>query len=333
MKQYPDTLILMVGPNCTPNYISAEMLRPKRIMLVFSRETEDAKDRLKNVFQHKGLAVLECFLEDAYCATDIRRDVIRALREYGIPRGPGLHLNYTGGTKAMAVHAYEAWREYAGSDGLASYVSSTESKLNYSDGTFDMVDVDLDFETLCRLQGIKQAYAPYDAAKNGCPKEDFEIAKKAIVKPEEKPNQGFWLEKWVACQMVQVLPEGSEVLVNFTSIMGNRGFEVDVFAIRGHRPFVISCATSRHIEICKQKVFEVAFRANQLCGEWARPALVCLDVRSDEGVDLTDALQTDVKGMWNSPNVPKIFGQKHLIQWLGWDGPPDRSSLKEWVED
>ena len=74
----PSLLILLVGSNPLPNYLSACALRPREIALVYTKETSDAKDRLKREISRAlgdatSFVAPDPFVEDATCATAVRR--------------------------------------------------------------------------------------------------------------------------------------------------------------------------------------------------------------------------------------------------------------------
>src|ERR1700674_5756434 len=80
MSEHRDTtlLILLVGSNPLPSDLSACALRPRRIALVYTEETKDAKERLKTQLRRalvEDLVIAESFVEDATCATTVRRGV------------------------------------------------------------------------------------------------------------------------------------------------------------------------------------------------------------------------------------------------------------------
>jgi hypothetical protein len=107
-------LILLVGSNPLPNYLSACALRPVRIALVYTDETAEAKNCLKEVLRRVlGNTVdfgdSDLFVQDAASATEAQRAFVDLL-----PGGGGaqdIWLNYTGGTKVMATHARMAFKD------------------------------------------------------------------------------------------------------------------------------------------------------------------------------------------------------------------------------
>lgn len=147
-----EDLVLLVGSNPYPNYLVARLLQPRRLYLIVSRQTvQGVAPRLAGVLK-KVLPDLEAVrtLEAGHAdPRDIRR-VVRELPE-------GTHLNYTGGTKAMAVHVYEAWKERGGRQDQASYLDGRAGALVVADGHTSLPiaeGLDVSLETLAELHGL-----------------------------------------------------------------------------------------------------------------------------------------------------------------------------------
>lgn len=152
-------LILLVGSNPLPNYLSACALRPGKIALVYTEETEDAKDRLKRKLKE----VLTSDVEDALVkdATDARE--VRRTIDHVLPgKNTEVLLNYTGGTKVMAVHARMAFYERGGTAEHASYLDEggkgRQPRLRFDCGDSkplaEFEDVPLNLQTVFSLHGI-----------------------------------------------------------------------------------------------------------------------------------------------------------------------------------
>src|SRR5438067_1281339 len=107
-----DHLILLVGGKPLPNAVAAKVLaRPDtQISLLHSREGALIADRLNTwLTQHAGRQRAE--------PKEIREadpvSIINGTRErLAAGRGATIGLHYTGGTKAMSVHAYRAVEEW-----------------------------------------------------------------------------------------------------------------------------------------------------------------------------------------------------------------------------
>jgi hypothetical protein len=97
-----DQLILLVGENPLPNWIAAQLLIKDggTFHLIYSNETHKIAQRLRDRLTG-DVRLLQVNPTDA---EDIHWQLHRHLRAY---QG-ALGLHYTGGTKAMAVHTYQA---------------------------------------------------------------------------------------------------------------------------------------------------------------------------------------------------------------------------------
>jgi len=114
------SLVLLIGTNPLPNYVVAEYLLSKQIddpineiWLVHSEKrgeqagTKKTADRLKEVVSERysgNISFNYCSLSAIGDAKAIEGDVKEKLLKYA--EDGNVHLNYTGGTKAMSVHVY-----------------------------------------------------------------------------------------------------------------------------------------------------------------------------------------------------------------------------------
>lgn len=122
-----DHLFLLIGANPLPNYVAALLLAKDRgtVYLLHSggaHGTGDVADRLKHAIQAKkqGVTIIPSELDEAKS-----HRIIRKMKELvgTLPSHAAVGLNYTGGTKAMAIHAYRAI-ENAFPSGVFSYLDA-----------------------------------------------------------------------------------------------------------------------------------------------------------------------------------------------------------------
>jgi hypothetical protein len=169
------TLILLVGSNPMPNYLTAYALRPATLALVYSDKTFSAMQRLSAALRSdlgERMKIRSSLLDDETSAAALN-DVIRAIAE-GIPPA-SLAINYTGGTKVMAAHALRAYSQVGGRDAAASYLhEGTEGlppRLRFDDGTSlalsEFPHVPLTLSRLLDLHGAQ--YNERSAAGEGAP--------------------------------------------------------------------------------------------------------------------------------------------------------------------
>jgi hypothetical protein len=131
-------LFLLVGGNPLPSAVAAKLLlAPQgKITLIHSRGTFDVACRLKTwlVAQSMGTVVELKQVEESSPAS-IFSDVQKCLNEIQ-PEKVG--LNYTGGTKAMSVHAYRAVEHWAREKSIAPVFSYLDART--LEMVFDPVD-------------------------------------------------------------------------------------------------------------------------------------------------------------------------------------------------
>jgi len=104
-------LFLLVGENPLPNYVAAKLLLENKgtVYLVHTNGTERQAIQLQKILDDESqecnpvqLKSLENYESDAY-------RIQRKIQEWIVKLDSGsIGMNYTGGTKAMAVHAYRA---------------------------------------------------------------------------------------------------------------------------------------------------------------------------------------------------------------------------------
>ncbi|MFZ3383581.1 MAG: hypothetical protein WA144_06615 [Candidatus Methanoperedens sp.] len=114
-----ENLVLLVGTNPLPNYVVGKyflMNNPdlKKIWLVYSEKqndfgTREIAERIKDVLNKDCSNFGFCPLEDISNARNIKKNVETNILD---KLTGSVHLNYTGGTKAMAVHVYRAIDKY-----------------------------------------------------------------------------------------------------------------------------------------------------------------------------------------------------------------------------
>jgi hypothetical protein len=156
-KQYDFTdLVLLIGNNPLPNYVVAKFFHLtnknlQRIWLIhseenkFSRGTGRYADNIENVlrneFKNPNIQYLKEPLPDVSQASEIVSEVKKLFsnREAQIK---SLHLNYTGGTKAMSVHVYQALNIMFKEKFSASYLDARDYHIKLDENP-DLVTGDL----------------------------------------------------------------------------------------------------------------------------------------------------------------------------------------------
>jgi hypothetical protein len=130
-----DHLFLLVGENPLPNYVAAKLLvREKGIAhLVYSTRTKPEYDNLVKVLKAEGIKTQPVSLGQSEAdGNEIQNQINKVLKPKGQPIPGRIGLNYTGGTKAMAVHAYQAIQSFdspSKESKVFSYLDSRSLKL------------------------------------------------------------------------------------------------------------------------------------------------------------------------------------------------------------
>jgi hypothetical protein len=118
-------LFLLIGGNTLPNYVTAVLLAPKdtKLYLIYSKGTNEQRSALSKTLNPDGqparYQIAEIPVEESN-PTNIYSEMSKQLKL--IPESASVGLHYTGGTKAMAVHAYRALQDWQkGKKGYACY--------------------------------------------------------------------------------------------------------------------------------------------------------------------------------------------------------------------
>ena len=129
--------ICLVGSNPLPDYVVCKYLSdasrddkdelsvPDKYLLVHSEETKDYANGIKNKLTVKEKCKLVSIGNSERNGYEIRKQIKDKLQEIK-DNIEEIHLNYTGGTKPMAVNAYIAVREFIDDGGMndVKFVSS-----------------------------------------------------------------------------------------------------------------------------------------------------------------------------------------------------------------
>lgn len=138
-----DHLFLLVGENPLPNYVAAKTLLREggKPYFVYTTHTQKAVERLQEVLgvpeeQRQKLTVaLESYESNAHeIRKRIHNKIMEIREEESKQKEPKLRfgLNYTGGTKAMAVHSYQAFLELEGLEPIIfSYLDSRTMQMMF----------------------------------------------------------------------------------------------------------------------------------------------------------------------------------------------------------
>lgn len=104
-----DHLFLLIGENPLPNYVAAKLLLAKggTPHFIYTTNTEETAKRLATILQNESLKPAKLrSLEDGESDAFLIQDVVQ--KELDTITNGKIGINYTGGTKTMAVHAYRS---------------------------------------------------------------------------------------------------------------------------------------------------------------------------------------------------------------------------------
>jgi hypothetical protein len=115
-------LLLLVGSNPVPNVVAGKLLTApgSTITFIHSKDGSDLAQRLGEWFGSTGYTDIRFAEVKESNATSVHKEVSKKIEEYernhagtNQTHTARMGLNYTGGTKVMAVHAYRALEQWA----------------------------------------------------------------------------------------------------------------------------------------------------------------------------------------------------------------------------
>ena len=315
-KYKVDRLFLLVGENPLPNYVAARTLLNDggTVYLVFTNQTITQQEILGDCFEDLQLDNTKIDLgENESNAFQIRD---RIQKEMKTLKGGTVGLNYTGGTKAMAVHAYRTIKELK-PNAVFSYLDSRTLKMRIDDEKEEPIDCEVKLDPPLKLETLFMLHDNLwrkEEPPQSKPKlSDTEIEEKLkAVRNGENFEDGKWLESYVLREIQKKQGDFGieESMISFHIRARDKNqdddrFEFDVAFIKGYQLFAISCTTGSRKGKCKQKLFEAHLRARQLGGDEARVALVCC--YDDSPDDIKDEVRFAVPD-----KKIEVFGRKDL---------------------
>jgi len=163
-------LVLMVGTNPLPNYVVGSYLKKNydKFVLIYSDKNENINqsstaDYANKLKKHLNLNNNNCTvpLSNVSNPSAIRDDLKEKFPEDNIDE---VHLNYTGGTKTMAVHVYNFLKEkfnnkFNDNKFNASYLDARSHKLIYDNGERSgslKGEIKIDIDTLLSIHLYKK---------------------------------------------------------------------------------------------------------------------------------------------------------------------------------
>jgi DNA-binding protein len=159
----------MVGTNPLPNYVVGSYLKENynKFVFIYSEKNEninqsstaDYADKLKEHLNLDNNYTL-LPLNNVSSPSAIRDDLGIILEKFPKNNIDEVHLNYTGGTKTMAVHVYNFLKENFNDKFNASYLDARSHKLIYDNGEKESVKlkdkIKIDIDTLLSIHLYKK---------------------------------------------------------------------------------------------------------------------------------------------------------------------------------
>lgn len=305
-----EILFLLVGKNPLPNYVAAKLLANRLegfgksiIWLIYSEDTEKYAEKLKDVLGKDDFEVYSDKV-NPWDFSSIKKvvdkgvDLIKQLAENNPHATFSVGLNYTGGTKAMSVHAYRAMKNLENDDFTVnySYLDSKNKMMRFDveDGSpnvpvelsnpskpeFEQVKISLD--DLLALHDWGKLSRPTDNPITRLRFDPIDLDLSNLLNFNGDMFEDFVFKQVLELKDVSKLDSiGTNLEICVPNEPGIPFFELDVAAIRGYQLFVISCTLEGRNhqmgkELRKSKLFEVVHRARQLGGAEAQICLVSL---------------------------------------------------------
>ena len=319
-------LVLLVGTNPLPNYVVANFFcarnhNLKRIWLIQSEKKDNQEGTVKladwlvevlenecSEIKKKGIEFKRTSISEIGSANIIKNEIeSTVVADYRSRTDKsGIHLNYTGGTKAMSVHVYRTLEKQLGDSCTFSYLDAREFRLvmdESDDRTGDLRDfVAISYDNLLRLHGGFEK----GCMSNSCTPMLYDrFVQRLALSEEEFKNSahitdGNCVENYVANAIQNGINKDEEfkdmkVYVSKNRMIWNtsekrKPFEVDILLIYGYQVYNISCSAGNEKDT-KMRGMEALHRAAQIGGDEGRGILVTL--LDEEKVDnLRDDLLT-----------------------------------------
>jgi len=199
----PDTQIVLIGSNTLPCYVAIYVLKPKKVWLICSPETYNRAVNLKQLLieQFPDLKKDDVQIREVQNAYDEQEicDVIQNLKEIDKVNLKETGLHYTGGTKRMAVYAYQAWKKENPKKHYATYLDPRTVELKF-DGLQDGFDLSFEpqisIDTLLKLHGVQKK----DPEKGKVNEKRLEWAKAILKDIQNEESEKIKTELFPYCK-------------------------------------------------------------------------------------------------------------------------------------
>ncbi|KAB8321192.1 DUF1887 family protein [Tolypothrix campylonemoides VB511288] len=195
-------LFLLVGENPLPNYVAARLLLKNSgcVHLVYTTRTKKWADLLQKELEKLSISVKRIELGASWNGYDIEKKIKEKISPKGKLVLEGrIGLNYTGGTKVMAVHAYQALLELELVNPVFSYLDSTKLQMCIDDNeqrTTKTIPAALALSPPPKLEEILRLHnLSWQVDNPPIPRSQLPIAAVEFAKQFMHGQSGMW-KKW-----------------------------------------------------------------------------------------------------------------------------------------
>lgn len=299
-----DVLFLLIGRNPLPNYVAAQhLVKPDgKIYLVHTEGKHGTGETAESLRRYIGAK--RCELVGV---PPLEPDVIyRKIHNLMPANAARIGLNYTGGTKIMAIQAYRALQDRRT---VYSYLDADTLQLVF-EGDHTPVDamannLAISFYELLEIHGWPK----------GC---GFETEPAHPDRVEPSVEAGKDAQAGLIDWALTCIPDGYWRARNLT-LKGRAQLEIDVAFMKGYQLIALACAPTQDAEATKLSFLETTDAARRLGGDEACVGLVSL-LSNPDGLKRQLADQLEAR-----PDRIRIFGRPHL--------PGLAEELQYWLED
>ncbi|MBI4854567.1 MAG: hypothetical protein HY819_22440 [Acidobacteria bacterium] len=292
-------LVLLIGTNPLPSFVVADYFlrtnsQVRNVWLVHSEEnllqggtgSQAAnlegliRKRWENKHPSLKFPLEKISLSDVSDAVKIRSEIENKMLKRWNP-SEGFHLDYTGGTKAMAIHIYVRLQELKNYQQSFSYLDANNFRLIGDDQKI-IADklrdkVSMEFAELIALHGFIRANRDEPSTID---KAEQERLFDSFINTDGKDlKDGRWLETYLAEKIRNKMGHklnDNNILQNWKIKKNGWGkdFELDVILLYGYHLVGLSCTIGRKTEKVKLKGVEIIQRCRQIGGDEARSIIV-----------------------------------------------------------
>lgn len=301
-----DYLILLVGTNPIPNYISAFGLANEgaRIFLVHTNTdrygfigTDKIAENIKKLINIKrpdiDVTLVRCEKSGGTIADTIE-NIIEAIKKDAKNEHKSVHLNYTGGTKAMAAQAFYKVKSFEAEFGgiynfVYSYIDSEKGRLIYD--TRD--EVDTQFEELKKISQMVRPTIEDICSIHGYKLDTFDL---------EGRSANSEILKDVVIKRI----DGEEI----------NEYKFDYIFLYDFDVCCVRKTSYIKKKDCKMVLFKLKDNATRICGDETKLCLIC-DIENES------ELICEVNNFYNTD----VFKNIKIVKTK--DGVVDR--ISEWI--